>query len=170
MGIHLTLDDLRRVQQVLETDTAWTPTRLRQVLLVLLAKNAQQREDFERLYQQFQQAEDGDATQQAVDIARLQQDLQQLVAQFEQQREQPKTVQPQLVDAQEEAGSGRFWWIVTLLIAGVFIGTLVLLTHLNKPASQQLVSKPTTTTTALPTVDSTPSPVLPLHPCGEGSG
>lgn len=136
--IHVTLDDVRRVQRVLETDTDWTHERLRQVLIALLVKNEQQGEDVERLYQQFQQAEGRRTASQIVDASSLQRDLQQLLVQFGQQQEQP----PQHINKQlgKPAGVGkRFWWVLTLSVVLAFIGTFILFRGLNTVGSNKFV-------------------------------
>lgn len=126
IDIHLTLDDVRRVQQVLETDTCWTHARLRQVLMSLLAKNEQQREGFERLYGQFQQADDEQAAHQQIEITSLQQDLQRLITQYGSQWEQAQQNISGQFERESTAANNWFRWVfVTSAI--LIIGILVIL-------------------------------------------
>lgn len=124
VDIHLTLDDVCRVQRVLEADTCWTHARLRQVLMSLLAKNEQQREGFERLYGQFQLAGDEQAAYQQIDVSSLQQDLQQLITQYGSQWEQTQ----QNINGQFESGSTKadnwFRWVLVTSVL-LIIGALV---------------------------------------------
>ena len=82
--IHITLNDVRRVQHLLGARTQWTHAQLCQTLSALLAKSERQKKLLEQLYRRkFQQAGDI-AIKGGVDVAALRQDLQLLITQYEQ--------------------------------------------------------------------------------------
>ncbi|QLQ31867.1 MAG: hypothetical protein HZT40_10020 [Candidatus Thiothrix singaporensis] len=176
IDIHLTLDDVRRVQRVLETDTCCTHARLRQVLMSLLAKNEQQCEGFERLYGQFQQADDEQAAQQQIDVSSLQQDLQQLITQYEyeaQWEQTPQNINGQFESESTAANNWFRWAFVTSAI--LIIGILVILFYWpsvigsNTPSdSSSASSKEVSVLTNFPGAEISQKPPV-LHPKSSNS-
>ncbi|MCP5087521.1 MAG: choice-of-anchor D domain-containing protein, partial [Rhodobacteraceae bacterium] len=103
-GFRITMRDYQRIAAVLRTGEVWTLPRLRDTLLVLLAKDVEQQEIFERRFRQFFKADlQEEKILPAIDIQKVLAELQQLAhikreqkQREEEQKEQEEKKQPPL--------------------------------------------------------------------------
>ncbi|MCI5146968.1 MAG: hypothetical protein D3923_15960, partial [Candidatus Electrothrix sp. AR3] len=80
-GFRLTLREYDRIALVLATENDWSLTRLRSVLLTLLAKNEDERDRFDRRFSEFfAELPEEEATLRAIDLERIKAELEQLRA------------------------------------------------------------------------------------------